>query len=60
MGRTAITEHSAHHQEGKNMGWGDNRKSPKMRRRVGQKKYKERQKRRREQLRRERGEQSGT
>ncbi len=32
------------------MGWGDNRKSPKMKRRISHRKFKERAKRRREQL----------
>jgi hypothetical protein len=41
------------------MGWGDNRKSPKMRRRHRHRKFKARVKRRREQARTERAEQRG-
>lgn len=36
------------------MGWGDNRRSPKMKRRISHRKHKERIKRRRERLRVER------
>lgn len=36
------------------MGWGDNRRSPKMRRRVSKQKFKERIKRNRERMRAER------
>jgi hypothetical protein len=39
------------------MGWADNRKSPKMRRRIRHRKYKERVKRQRERLHREREQQ---
>jgi hypothetical protein len=40
------------------MGWGDNRRSPKMRRRIHHNKLKERIKRRRERLREERAQQT--
>jgi hypothetical protein len=40
------------------MGWGDNRRSPKMKQRVALRKHKERIKRRRERLRQEREQQA--